>query len=370
MLRLMFKQKFFLLFLGLGGLLLSCGFLNEDSFLSRTGEVPDGSGTGRIPSLAGRIGSSPSLSKERCDNNKSCKNTCEEIYENISTYRKCYKLNIGEVADMQKLFRALTEEDTTEQAKLLTPITAKTLENYLEMGVDGFNEEVVEEIESRDNNEKKENYEQILKWLVDKKNITKALSRKDTDNEVLKTLLTNYAEAAGSPACSSSPPACPTATDSKGNICSHQCGAGGPARNIHLNSSDLKGFVCTENTGSTCTAPSAEVVAEVDDSQTELLKTLSFVDNSSSATVENFFKYSSGNQEAFVLAHELLEEACANDDREEADNCMIYFYCWVGQATGRDENIIPSGQMIEDEIDRDVRDGVKDKTAVSPCGWS
>ena len=375
----MCRQRFFLLsFFGVlwgCGLLPSCGFLNEDSgFLSRSGGgVPDGSGTGRIPSLSSRIGSSPSLSKERCENNKSCKNTCEEIYENISTFKKCYKLSIGEVADMQKLFRALTEEDTTEQFKLLNNTTAKTLENYLEMGLDGFNEQVVVEIEGHDDSG--ENYEQILKWLVDKKNMTKALSRKDTDNEVLKTLLQNYADEAGSPACASSPATCPTTSSGRANICSHKCGgSSGQARNIYLDSSDnLKSGVCTTpaSTGSTCTTWSAdEEVAEVEDSQ--LLKALSFVDHGAADDVDNFFAYSSSNkpnQEAFVLAHELLEEACSNDDRQEADDCMIYFYCWLGKATGENAGIIPTGQMIEDEIDRDVLRGVKAPGAVSPCGW-
>lgn len=334
----------------------SCGFLEEAQFQSRSSGAGSGSssGSGRVPDLSKRIGSSPRISKNRCKDSESCQQVCEDLYNNLGSYRNCYDLSIGEVSDMQELVDALTEEEHDEQKNLLKQVKGKTVALYIEAGLDGFNEEVMGEIE--DFSGKENNYREILKWIATNKDVAEAFREEDTDHETLKNLLINYKASLPSsdlPSCftGSSPP---TASCGNGNfysICSHKC----TSKHIYLNSQNELN-----------TNPSEDPTVSIESSQKNLLIALSVTDTDTNTNYKNFFAAAENQPEAFALGHSLLEEACTNDnDDNEADHCMARFYCWLGGSTLSSADITGALTKIKSEVPRKVRS----KVTQTNCGW-
>ncbi len=327
-------------------LLFSCGFLEEAQFQSRgSGTGGEGSsGRGRVPDLSKRISSSPRISKNRCKESESCRQVCEDLYNNLGSYRNCYDLSIGEVSDMQELVDALTEAD--EQEDLPEQIKGKTVALYIEAGLDGFNEEVMGVIDDFKDNEKKEAYQTILHWIANNKDIAEAFREEDTDHETLRNLLLNHKESLSALEDCKNTRADASSCRAVGNnpysICTHHC----TTKEIHLNSQN-----------ELSTNVSSDETVSIESSQKNLLIALSATDG---GDYKNFFHSSEGQPEAFALGHSLLEEACTNDnDDDEADLCMARFYCWLGGSTLSSTETTTALNKIKSEVPRQVRNKVK-----------
>ena len=155
----------------------SCGFFNlENSIgsLDSSGDTPHLSlrGSENRTDLYDRV----------CEGNSRCEETCEEIYEKSKSYTDCYDLSIGAVADLDDLFHVLLEADEEE----LDDIDSDIFEEYLENGVDGFTDKVIEKLVDDDEDGKIEN---IFDWMIANEAVADVLNEEDDDNKVLKELL-------------------------------------------------------------------------------------------------------------------------------------------------------------------------------------
>ena len=301
-----------------------CGFLNNSgvgAFDSRR-EGGD-SGDGRAPRLSERR-NADQLKNHDCEIDDDCKRACQEIYDELHSYEDCYELSYGSVSDMQNVFRALTEEDDEYQRDLLNKVDADAFELYLDVGINGFRDEAISLIEEY--SDKTNNYKGILIWLSQSVNLVKILQRKDPRNEILEALLLNYAEA-NEASCSNTP--LQVCTLSSPGVEYSICGCATTAQKIHLESG---GDMIVDG----------RVIASVESSQVELLKALSFIDSGN----WNFLLHSAGNssrEHAFIWAYELIEEACANNHRDFAHQCISGMLCWI-------KDLSPNGVPIDKNL--------------------
>jgi len=309
-----------------------CGFLNNTGtgFLGST-EGDGDPGTGKVPQLSQRR-NVDQLKNQDCNIDEDCKRACQEIYDELHSYEDCYDLSYGDVADMQNIFRALTEEDLERQVRLLDKVDIDALELYLDVGINGFRDEAISQIE--DYSERKENYKQILDWLIGSTNLVKIFQRKDPRNEILETLLVNFAKSAS----------CRDITANQRN-------------DISLDSGEM------QKAGS-------GVIATVEASQEDLLKALTCLDsdpwNSSSSPRGNFFLYSAENtarHHAFLWAYELIEETCSNNHRDLAHQCIAGVLCWF---RGTSENRFV---LVLNNDDSQIKPEIKSELSAGGCNF-
>ena len=255
-------------------ILSSCGFFNLEN---STGSL-DSSGDTPHLSLRGSENKTDLYDRD-CKGNSRCEDTCEEIYEKSKSYTDCYDLSIGAVADLDDLFHILIEADEEK----LDDIDSDIFEEYLENGVDGFTDKVIEKLVDDDEDAKIEN---IFNWMMENEAVAKVLNEEDDDNDVLKELLLAR--------------------------CNDNCSVNNT--NINDNIDD---------------AANIDIQSECDvgGSDDDLFLAL-FKDPDNSE--KNFFLKAEeeNNIELFSLGHEILVEIFSdNNNDREATECIRGFYC-------------------------------------------
>ena len=281
--------------------LSSCGFIGVGgpNFVEQGSEV-GGPGDGDTPRLASRLRNNPGLADRDCEENDRCKETCRYIYEESDSYRECYELTIEIVVRLEEVFHALFEADLED----LEDIDEDDLEDYLEIGLDGWKDKVIgkQKLNTADRNEK---FASVLGWIWSQENkMVSVLQREDRSNDILKELFLGHCDLS-----TTSPPACG----------SH----GSPSPSGGLLEFDYA-------TGSVSYGESGVdriSVARIEDR--ELFLALI-------AGGKVFFEGAAGDRrfEAFALGNDLVEKACTHRSSTSVDQCIAAFYCYLRSVSG------------------------------------
>ena len=330
----------FLLIVYMGG----CGFLNSNVDVFNSGNDTGDHGDGRVPSLSARIRSSDRLSDKTCEEVEACQRACQEVYDEIQSYRACYGKTVGQVADIQDLFRALVMENIEDQEEKLKKVDADALEEYLQAGINGFSSKAIIQIETYSPSQKQASYKNILVWISQSGDIIRVLNQEDQHNEILETLLSNYAKMiTGALTCSAASTVPLPCSSNPSSICSCK------SQKIYLDDSSQDRGVKYEMLGATPPV----TIAPLEESKANLLKYLSVIDSEG----WNFFLYSleaTTRYNAFVLVYDLVEKACSNDHTPLANQCIAGFLCWLeDRATSRSwpiDNSEIQGAIGNDDI--------------------
>ena len=248
-------------------ILCSCGFLKLENAVSSLSST--------IPHLSLRgSGNGTDIYKRDCEDNTRCEDTCEEIYSKSRSHSDCYELSIGEVADLDDLFHILVEADEEK----LEDINMDHFEEYLDIGVDGFIDQVLEKI--KDNNTKIDN---IFKWMIKEEEVAEVLNSEDDSNNVLKELLLAK--------------------------CNDNCSVRASNATIPRTTINIQ----------------SECVGDGSD-DTNLFSSLL---NNYSSSIGNFFLKAKkeNNVELFSLGHEILTELFDDNSNNKQEECIRGFYC-------------------------------------------
>ena len=283
--------------------LSSCGFIGVGgpNFVEQGSEV-GGPGDGDTPRLASRLRNNPGLADRDCEENDRCKETCRYIYEESDSYRECYELTIEIVVRLEEVFHALFEADLED----LEDIDEDDLEDYLEIGLDGWKDKVIgkQKLNTADRNEK---FASVLGWIWSQENkMVSVLQREDRSNDILKELFLGHCDLS-----TTSPPACG----------SH----GSPSPSGGLLEFDYA-------TGSVSYGESGVdriSVARIEDRENKELF-LALI-----AGGEVFFEGAAGDRrfEAFALGNDLVEKACTHRSSTSVDQCIAAFYCYLSSSS-------------------------------------
>ncbi len=181
-------------FLTLAFLFSSCGFVNKGGPGSFQVASQGGPGDGETPTLGPRLRDNPQLAEEKCEDNDRCKETCRDMYPD--SYKECYGLTIQQVSDVENVFYALVNADSEE----LEDIDGDHLKNYLKIGLDSWQERVIEKLTSKDNRNAR--FSNILTWIVnEEKDVVPLLEKEDPKNEILEQIVLKYCNVADSGRC-------------------------------------------------------------------------------------------------------------------------------------------------------------------------
>ena len=187
----------------------SCGIANLQRTNTGANYGSEDAGKGETPKLASRLASNPSLADEDCEDNDRCKETCRDIYDETSSYKKCYNLSIQEVSNIEDVFYTLLSADADD----LEDLDSDDLENYLRIGIDGWIDKLIpRQKQKRDNYDK---FKRTLAWIVEgEKDIVAVLEKEDQDNEILKKLFLEYCDENSDHRCANDDSILHNATDS------------------------------------------------------------------------------------------------------------------------------------------------------------
>ena len=281
------------------------------------------------------------FSDKMCIENEACQIICQTIYKEDVSHNNCYNRSYGEVDDMQNIFRALIEEDTSHQIELLKSINSHSLKLYLSTGLDGFRDKVVLKIEQYSN--KLENYKNILRWMSKNQEIVEVIDEEDMNNEIVITMISNYVQARGLDCAEAPLQACQK--DHHRSIC------GCSSHNISLD--DTTGEIIYHLS----TASHPVTISSLGPKQKNLLKVLSFVDSEG----WNFFLYSAEQhlrQSAFIWAYGLVKDACINEHKTLMNQCMAGFLCWL-DGIDSNKSLLTEDSDIQNQITSEVVQSVQ-----------
>ena len=353
------KFKIFVLFICLVVAYLSaCGLYNSstDNVFSYSNSNRSGdAGDGDIPRLSERSKSRPDLDDQSCDDDDSCRIVCKAMYADADSEEECVELTYGKVEALEEVYLALRNgetDDTDDNADPnLDDIDFDDLEEYLDIGWDGWLDVVIPK-HVRD-----VDYDKIfntLKWIADNGGASDALMnvRRDTryeHNGVLRGLFLNYCRPDSTDSCGANSDVTTVITTSAEVAVGHSIG-------FDYNNGELQ---CSTSSPQS----KIKIVASItEDRKKELLIALSALGSSYLSGIQSFFNYAAvrqSNDNAFVLAHELLEVACETDSGTSStkfEQCVRGFYCWLNsQHTGNEINISDF-----EEVDTDLMDIASD----------
>ena len=271
--------------------LSSCGFIGVGgpNFVEQGSEV-GGPGDGDTPRLSSRLRNNPGLADRDCEENDRCKETCRYIYEEPDSYKECYELTIEIVVRLEEVFHALFEADTED----LEDIDEDDLEDYLEIGLDGWKDKVVSK-QKLDTDDRDEKFANVLEWIWRQENkMVSVLQREDRRNDILKELFLGHCDLS----TASPPPACGNGSPSGSSLFDYTAG--------------------TVSYGGT-------LVARIEDRENKELF-LALI-----AGGKVFFEGAAGDLrfEAFALGNDLVEKACTHRSSTSVDQCIAAFYCYL-----------------------------------------
>ncbi len=278
-------------------LLSSCGFMNAGgpNFVEQGSEL-GGPGDGDTPRLASRLRDNPDIADRECEESDRCQETCRYIYEDPDSYKECYELTIEQVVRLEEVFHALFEADLDD----LEDIDEDDLENYLDIGLDGWKDKVIGK--QKLNDDRDEKFENILNWIWSQENkMVSVLQREDRRNELLKELFLGHCDWDGTDSCNNSNPGTPASTSS---------------------------LTFTYATGQL--SYNSVIVANIHDRENKELF-LALV-----AGGEAFFEGAAGDRRfgAFALGNDLVEKACTNRNDKSVHQCIAAFYCYLRDSGG------------------------------------
>ena len=190
--------KFFLLCLFFICFTSTCGFLDMAGSGVKFGTLSsvDNSGPGETPTLRPRLQANPGLKSEPCDEHERCKETCRDIYRELLTQKQCYKLTIGDVADLEDVFYTILRGNKSE----LADIDTEALENYIKLDLTGFSEKLIDRINDTELSLRRRKLQAILNWIVDEeKTVVPVLKLEDQKNEILSALFKSYCNQGSGP---------------------------------------------------------------------------------------------------------------------------------------------------------------------------
>lgn len=311
-------------------LLSSCGLAGGGSgFFEPSSVSGSGPGDGETPRLASRLQDDPDIADKECEDSESCQETCRYIYEDSDSYKDCYELTIKQVVVREEVFHALLGADTDE----LEDIEEDDLEDYLETGLDGWRDKVVEKQTARDDRD--ERFRNILRWIVDQENkVVSILQKEDRDNEILREIFLAY---------------CHLGNDQCGNSEALSLGGG---FGFDYGSGDIS----HNNTR----------IASIRDRENKDLL-LALVSGG-----DVFFERAAGDRrfKAFVLGNDLVEKACTSRDRTSLNQCVAAFYCFVSSEISDSDHSFHSNKAQDFLINSEVEEGAGRVINLFECGAS
>ncbi len=351
--------------------LAACGLVeNNNSVLQTLSEIEEASESEEKEDISGI------LARELCTDHESCKKICRNIYQRLHSHQHCEALTVGQVAGLKKLFETLSHKDPVEQKSRLQQTSSETLNLYLEAGLNGLQNHIPTLIKSYDH--PKSHYINLLQWIVQKKGVSSTLKKHDLHNEVLKTLIHDYASPRGQGLESLSHlcmepdfirPCSPPTEDTFANksIC------GCKSNNIYLKASS------GELLYKLSTVQEAKVLTMLPALNTPLITALSFIGPPQSSPVAtevqtpspevktvtplssdllpfNFILFASRTREpseALSMSHSLLQKACHSEEKDKTNLCVAGFYCWLkGQdsSSQTDKALLQNPSLLSPEV--------------------
>ena len=303
----------------------SCGFLSSVGSGASVQESQDtGPGDGDTPSLASRIKDNPEIEDRECKDSDTCEEVCENIYKDSDSSRDCIKLTIGKVAPLEEVFYALLEakyavSSGEREEDDLGNIEDDDLENYLEIGLDGWRDKVIEKQIKTDN--RNERFKNALSWIVDEENdVVPILKREDRSNEILKEIFLGHCNIGDTNTCQNFPGDLGSLTE-VGSVLRFDYALGELIYNFSMK------------------------IATIDDRENKELF-LALV-----AGGGDFFERAAKNRRfnAFALGNDLLERACTSRNSISLHQCIAAFYCYLGEQTDSSiaRDFFEQGGMIE-----------------------
>ena len=302
------KLKLFILSVGLFNIILislvffsSCGFVGSGGSTNffEDSQSDANPGDGDTPRLSSRLEEDSDLGDEPCEDNNRCEEACRDIYEDVDSYRDCYRFNIEKVSRIEDAFYILLDADMGE----LEYIEEEDLETYINTGLDGWRDKVISkqtensaektdltdaiDAEERRRRDLYVKLETTLEWIIQQASkVVPILEEQDRDNEILEKIILEYCNIDSSYYC----------RGDSGNSLSNS------------NPTDCN-------------------VGTIDfdrDQNKELFVALSFV-------ADVFFKKATPIKKriAFILGHKLVEKACINRDSNSTQQCINAFYHWL-----------------------------------------
>lgn len=321
---------------------------------------------------------SEALSDEVCTDHESCKKICHTIYRRLHNHQHCEALTVGQVAQIQKLFKALSHKDPLEQKSLLNQESFETLTLYLEAGLDGLQNYIPSLIKSYDS--PKSHYINLLKWIIEKKGVSKTLTQHDLHHEILRKLISNYASPLSQGFDESLSTLCVSPEFIKPCRLSQEdtffnktiCGC--KSNNIYLNSNS------GELLYKLSTVEEPKVLTVLPVFNTPLITALSFIgppQQSPAATEEeeatplvvredvfsspgflpfNFILFASRGKEPsgpLSMSNNLVKQACHNEETNQTNMCVAGFYCWLKGQDGSsqtDTALLQNPSLLSPEV--------------------
>ena len=335
--------------------LSSCGFIGGGGrgFIDLDSQLEADSGEGGVPRLSSRIQSTPDLADQDCEGNNRCEEACENIYDSTESSNQCTQLNIGQVADIEDVFYILLSADSDEYQD----IKKGALEEYLEIGLDGWLDKIIPAQREADNRDEK--FRNSLHLMVDQENImVPILKEVDQDNEILKEIFLGY--------CNPKNGLC--ADDTKDRV--NRQSTDNCLLNVILDSScDPANCVIDSKEGNPGFSEILSVPPEllfvpkravldasgnlyhcytdpplnfsganigIDLVKSERILSIDTVEKRHLFMAlgfggSDFFERAaeSERQRTFVLGHNLIEQVCADRDNDAVRKCINVFYCWL-----------------------------------------
>ena len=205
------KLKLFILSAGLFNIILislvffsSCGFVGSGGSTNffEDSQSDANPGDGDTPRLSSRLEEDSDLGDEPCEDNNRCEEACRDIYEDVDSYKDCYRFNIEKVSGIEDVFYTLLDADMGE----LEDIEEEDLETYINTGLDGWRDKVIskqtensaEKVDSDapEENRRKDLYvklETTLEWIIQQEQkVVPVLDEQDRDNEILEKIILEY----------------------------------------------------------------------------------------------------------------------------------------------------------------------------------
>ena len=132
---------------------------------------------------------------EDCRGYEQCEDVCELIYN--ESWVECSELDSDEVNDLQRIHSRL-KASSLSRAKLIEisneegEVELNALEEYLEIGVDGWLKQI-DGYETKEGNDvdpyDDENAQKVISWLAEEENVARILAEVDGGSRVLEALL-------------------------------------------------------------------------------------------------------------------------------------------------------------------------------------
>ena len=323
------KLKLFILSAGLFNIILislfffsSCGFVGSGGstkFFEDSQSSDANPGDGDTPRLSSRLEEDSDLGDEPCEDNNRCEEACRDIYEDVDSYKDCYRFNIEKVSRIEDAFYTLLDAKMKE----LEYIEEEDLETYINTGLDGWRDKVISKqtensAEKTDLTEPEERRKDLyvkldttLKWIIQQApKVVPILEEQDRDNEILEKIILEYCNIDSSYHC-------------RGDL------------NHRLSNSNP--YDCNGGT-----------INFDRDKNKELFVALSFV-------ADEFFGVAMGSRlySTFALGHELVEKACINRNSDSTQQCIDSFYRFIRTPIiNNSSNNIVNQAAFDEDIDR------------------